>query len=459
MNVKNKKEIKDRPIVLFYVGNTFGFRSLPIWHVFEVAQVYPVILLSDELDSETEKILREKNFFPKLKEIILIKHASNSLDLMIENNKALYKTAKDVILQYKPDVVVSGGVVYPFPLYLRRIARRKGILNISTFSPRIFSSKEIGTWVTLSSAYLKKIRLLPFFIILFWEKLRKQLGHFLYYWVLPITVGELPFRKEPGCILFGNLTGKSSDYYISFSKRDFNLALSEGMPLGKLYNLSNPYPPAYVKIRKFLKKRFILNNKEKIRDKKKILTIMWPHSQIGIKKEDFSFIPENEIKKKRIRIIGLICGVLKDWKVFIKPHPEAKVQECLDVKKSFETISDNIEVVDRSEWADAYTEISDVVIGLPPTSITLYTASIICPEKPILSLDFDGDLLGDGYKNFPGVEYINKEKKLIDVLRKVRDGKYHKNFQKKEHPKDKNFPSFIELLDFLFNKKIFKDDQ
>jgi len=310
-------------------------------------------------------------------------------------------------------------------------------------------------WVKSISARLKKPKFLPFSTSLFWESLRKEFGHFLYYWILPLTVGEAPFRKEPGCVLFKKITGRSADYYVSFSKKDYNLALQDGMPQEKLYNLSQPYPAGYAKVREFLKKRFALNKTDGQKNKKKILTIMWPHSEIGIKREKLSLIPKEKVRKQRIRIISLITETLKDWKIFIKPHPEAKAAECLKIKKTFEPLSESIEVVDRSEWADAYTEISDAVLGLPPTSITLYTASLICPEKPILSLDFENELLGDGYKNFNGVEYIDNEEKFINILEIIRDNKYRKHYreQGKDQWGGKNFSSFLELLENLFNKK------
>ena len=444
-----------KPKILFYTGNSFGFRSLPIWHVYEAAQIYPVILLAEKLDPDTESILRNKEFFPKLEEIVFVRHPSNSSKLMIKNNKALYKTAKDIIRRYKPDIVITGGVVYPFSLYLRRVAGREGALNICPFSPRIFSSKEIRLWVKSISAHLKKPKFLPFFISFFLESLRKELGHFLYYWILPLTVGEMPFRKEPGCILFKKISGRSADYYISFSKRDYDLALKDGMPTEKLYNLTKLYPLGYGKVREFFKKRFALNKPDNLKNKKKILTIMWPHSKIGIKRGNHALISKEKVKKQRIRIINLITETLKDWKIFIKPHPETKHGECLKIKKTFESLSNNIEIVDQSEWADAYTEISDVIMGLPPTSITLYTASLICPEKPILSLDFENELLGDGYENFNGVEYINKEEKFINVLKLIQSNKYRKHYQKpdKEQLGEKNFSNFVELLEYLFNKK------
>ena len=102
-------------------------------------------------------------------------------------------------------------------------------------------------------------------------------------------------------------------------------------------------------------------------------------------------------------------------------------------------------------------------MGMPPaSSITLYTASLICPEKPILSLDFENELLGDGYKDFNGVEYIDNEEKFINILELIRDNKYRKHYHPQEEAqkvqwKEKNFSSFLELLEYLFNKKMSSD--
>jgi len=440
--------------VLFYTGSSYGFGSWTIWQVYEIAQVYPTILLAEKLDSEIEGILKNKKFFPKLQRIIPVRYSSDSLKAMVKNNRTLYRRAIEVVKDYKPDVIVTGGLVYPFPLYLRRIGQREGVLNVCPFSPRFFTSEKIRSRVKLISAHLDRPRFLPFFISLFWTNLKKQLGHFLFYWILPLAVGERPFRKEPGCILFNEIAGRSADYYVSFLKQDYDSALQDGMPFEKLYNLSQPYPARYEEILDFLKKKFLLTKANKFKNKEKILTLMWENSEIGIKRKKSKLISKKELSEQRTKIIRLIIEKLQGWKIFIKPHPGTKHHEFSEMKKTLGLISSNIEIVDPLECAEKYILISDVIVGLPPTSSTLYTASLICPEKPILSLDFEDELLGDGYKNFNGVEYIDNEEKFINILELIRNNKYSKSNHKlkEEWPVGKDFSSFRELLEYLVKK-------
>ena len=56
--------------VIFYTSIPRLFRTTLIGHLYEIAQVYPVILLSEKLDSETERALKNKDLFPKLEKII-----------------------------------------------------------------------------------------------------------------------------------------------------------------------------------------------------------------------------------------------------------------------------------------------------------------------------------------------------------------------------------------------------
>ena len=64
---------------------------------------------------------------------------------------------------------------------------------------------------------------------------------------------------------------------------------------------------------------------------------------------------------------------------------------------------------------------------MPPSSTTLFTASLQCPEKTILSLNLQDEFLGDYYKNFKNIEYINNWQKFIKVLKLIYNNQYHKN--------------------------------
>ena len=106
--------------------------------------------------------------------------------------------------------------------------------------------------------------------------------------------------------------------------------------------------------------------------------------------------------------------------------------------------------MDSRDSADKYIETGDIIVGLPLSASTvLFTASLQCPEKPIISLDFHRELLGDYYRDFEGVEYVDSEEDLIKLLEKIRDKKY----QKKQNLKKEGFLNTVELISDLTSAK------
>ena len=56
--------------VLIYSSVPRLFRTSYIGHLFDISQKYPTILLTEKLDTDSEKAIRNKNLFPRLEEII-----------------------------------------------------------------------------------------------------------------------------------------------------------------------------------------------------------------------------------------------------------------------------------------------------------------------------------------------------------------------------------------------------
>ena len=446
-----KKENFFCPKVLLYSGLPRNFRASIIGYLYEIAQVWPVVLLSQKLDPETERILNDKKLFPKLEEIVPIQYDMGKKKNWLIKNRYFHKLANKVIQDHKPDIVIMP-TRYPYPLqfYLKRFAKRIKAINVQLrgVTQRV-ETKQLAAWYTLMSTYFKTPAFLPFWIRVLFTKCKRYSGHFFYYWILPLAVGESPFLREPSCVLLTRVSGKSADYFISPSKRDYDLCLREGIPAEKLYILTHPLER---ETRRFFEKIYFLNKPYKSKVNTKSLTLMWPYEQIGFRRENLALISRKEVAKSRIKIVTLITEILKGWKIFIKPHPTVK--NVTEIERTFEPISDYIEVTKSSEPADKYIEMAEVIIGFPPGSATIYTASLQCPEKIILSLDLEQELLGDFYKDFEGIEYIDKEEKFIEVLKLIRDGKYPKRHTAK-HIKKRNrkeFSNTAELLKHLFHK-------
>ena len=443
------------PKVLFTTGLPRTFRASNIAHLYEISQVYPVILLSEEFDPETEKILHNKKLFPKLKEIIPYRQFTGQRVNLFSpfKNYYFYKLAKDVINRVKPDILIAGDD-YLFQLYLSRFAKKiKLVLHIAIQGGLRVKKKDTKLWSELTSAYLKAPSFLPFPVKILFIRVKNYLGHFFYYWILPLLVGELPFRGKSSFILReGDDAMRACDYSIVYSKRDYNLAIENGVPPEKLYVLTHPL--ARKETKEFFERTLILKPKKKNQTEGKTVTLLLTDEPIGVKREDLSLISRKERKRIRLEIINSVFQILKDWKIFIKPHPDTR--DITEIKKTFEAISDNIKVTDPSVPVDKYVKISNVIIEFPRSiSTVLSDSSLLYPEKPIISLDLHHEFFGDVYKDFDGIEYIDDKEKFINLLREIRDNKFLK---KKYEPKTKleqnEFSSTVEVLEHLINKKL-----
>ncbi len=431
--------------VLFYTSHVRTFRSLLIGYLYEICQVYRVILLAEELDSKTEEILKDKEYFPKLEEIIPIRQFTGQKKNLLMAHRYCCELAKKLIQDYKPNIVITIGS-YPFESYLRRFAREINAINISTWEP--FLVKKI--WHLLFSAYHN--RRAPSFLplrgkILF-IKTRKYLGHFLYYWVLPLLMGQKPFLGEPSCIFDGDYSGlKGLDHLFVLLRRDYEILINDGMPAKRLYVLAHPL--ARGKSRRFLKEVYFPYILSVRKDEGKALTLMLPPNQIAARRGDFLLIPEEKVQKNRIEIVTLITKILKGWQIFIKPHPLTKSIE--KISRIYRAISPAIKMIGPLDIAENYIGISDVIIELPPISTATFVASLQFPEKPILSLDLQQEIFGDTHKNVNGIEYINSKERFIDALELIRDDKYKNKHKAESEASD--FFDINELINHLFSRK------
>lgn len=407
--------------ILIYIGNSYSFRSLSIGQIYEIAQKYPTVLLVEDYNAKNEEVLRNKKIFPKLEKIIYLK---NDWRKFIKNNWAIFCEFKKIIKEEKPDIVVTfGKYLFTNTMHLRRIAKKSGAINICVLGVQSAPTKEIALWKMLMASYLKNKSLS-------WLKVEKRIENFFVYYILPLMILQKPFLKEPGGILLKNVFSNGCDYYLCYSEEEYGIALGEGADKEKLRMVScGSYFSKY-------------QNAER---GNKILTIMWPPEKIGIRKSDLSKVGEEEILKNRNKILKIISHILSDWKIFLKSHPLISEEELFKLKE-FAGEYSNIKFTNPLEPADDYTKISDVIVGLPPTSATSYTASVNYPEKAILCLDFEKQLLGDSCKEYNGVEYIDNEERFIYILNQIKKGEYKKNWK---NEKEDNFPTISELISRL----------
>lgn len=458
---KKEPKIPKIPKILFYTSIPRSFRTTLIGYLYEIAQVFPVVLLAEEFDPETQEILKDKELFPKLEKIIPVRQYTGEKTNLFFKNRSFYKLAKTIIQEQRPDIVITANDVYPFELYLLRFAKKMGSLNICFQAGLQFKEeKEMVIWSHLMNAFSQYPSFFPLPLRLSLVSLKKWFGHLLYYWILPILVGEKPFRGKSSFIfLRDNQALRDADYRIVFSKRDFDSYTKCGISAENLYILPHPLEQEVTK--NFFKETLFMNTQIGEKTNKKILTILLPVEKIGFQKGNLALISEDILQKNRIKITATITKILKGWNIFIKPHPMVKdnPEEFKKITLTLESISNLIKVADPLESAEKYIEISDVIVGIPPASTTLFMASLQCPKKPILALDFHQEVLGDYYKDFDGIEYIDSEEKFINILELIRDNKYCKKYRQEANEKERRletkiFSNTIEVINWLYDNRL-----
>ncbi|MCK5044573.1 hypothetical protein KAR26_02500 [Candidatus Parcubacteria bacterium] len=443
---------KTEPKILFYTSIPRSFYTTLIGYLYEISQVYPVVLLSENLDPAIAKLLEKKDIFPKLEIIVPIKQYTGKKRNAFSKNYYLYNLAKNIVKEHKPNIVITANDVYPFEMYLMRFAKKINAVNVCFQSAlQEKDIKELVLWSNLSNAYLQYPKILPLKLRLFFSRLKKFFGHIFFYWMLPLMVGERPFLGKSSFIIWKNsLSLQIADYQTVFSEMNYNLCVENGSSSEKVLILPHPLES---ESREIFKEMNLLELSPEVKKENKMIVIMWPAETVSFRRSDYSLISKEELLEERIKIVALINQTLNNWKIIIKPHPVVKNDEKLfqEITHRIASISKKIEIIDPNAPAEKYMEMSDVIVGMPPASTTIFIASLQSPKKPILSLDLNKELMGDYYDNFKGIEYIDNKTKFASILELIRNNKYHK--KNKIRPKEKEFSNSVSLLRYLFDKK------
>lgn len=431
--------------VLFQATNRSTFRATLVGYLHEISQKHQVVLFTEDVDSWTKKILGDKNLFPGLGEIIFF--TPPFYGDIFRKNYQLSKMSKKLIKDYKPDIVITPEDIWPMSLYLLKFAKKKGILTLALQDGfRIAESKKLYLWSCLTNSNLRTPNFLPLYLRMLLVKMKKYFGHFLYYWILPLTAGQMPFLGKTSFVFWDISPGlRDADYSAVFSERDYDLSLKDGVRKEKLFVLGHPLEHALT--RNFFGKAYFSANQHK--EAEKIATIMWPDENLEFSAQDYSLISEKQVLQSRLKIVQLIAEKLSDWRIIIKPHPAVK--DVTAIERLLYGISGNISVVEPAEPADKYIEMSKLIIGVPLPSTTLFTASLAHPRKIILSLNLNQAFLGNAYEKFSGIEYIDKESEFSQTLETIRNDKYNKKPLTSLHSR---FSGINELLDYIYAKSI-----
>jgi hypothetical protein len=431
--------------VLFQAMNARLFRAVFIGYLYEIAQKHEVLLLVEELDEDTKKILQDKSMFPGLKEIRYFQSAFYG-DVFGKNYR-LCRTLQKAVRDYNPDVAVAHSDIWPADMYMLRFAKKAGAKTLAMQAGfKIAGERLLYKWSSFMNVYQRIPKILPISIRMVLAKTKKYVGHFLYYWILPVTAGQAPFLGKTSFVFWDEASGlRDADYVTVFTKRDYDLHVADGVKSEKIFVLGHPYE--HSNTRTFFQKTYF--GKATKQEDFKLATIMWPDETIGIRAKDNSLISDEEMLKNRNYIVCQIAEHLSDWSIFIKAHPAVKTIEA--TQKIVGSVPSNVHIVSPLDSADDYIEKSSVVVGLPPPSTTLFSALKQHPDKIVLSLNLYNEMLGDAYKDYDGIEYINTKEHFMRVLDSIKNGIYQK---KSNAASNFDFTDTADLLQSLLVKPI-----
>lgn len=431
--------------ILFYTFTPRAFRTTLIYHLYEIAQKHRVVLLSEKLDAETEKLIADKNLFPKIERVISVSQFTGESMGAFKKAAELGRVAREAVAEHKPDVVFVANDVCLFELFLLREARKISATGISTQSTLIWKAELSRIYIELTNAYTKYPKFLPLLLRVLTERIRKLFAHFAYYWILPITAGMLPFPGKSSFVLWRGSDGmRLADYQVAFSERNRDFHVYNGVPKNKLFTLAHPLSRATT--RNFFSAHLSKANSDK--DFRKTAAVMYPVEIIYFSKNGLRPIFREELEQERFLAIQLMSEILVGWQIVIKPHPNMPDIDRLQTKLT--EISPAIKLVDPSYNADEVIKISDVVVGFPTASTTIFTALMLSPTKPAISLDFHADFMGDYYKDFPGVDYITDKESFAELLKRITNHTYTKSRVVSEKC---NFENASRMVEFLRDKQ------
>lgn len=410
--------------ILFYTDIPRAFRSTLIGYLYELTRTYPVTLLSEELDDETSKFLSNKKLFPGLSRVIPVSQFGKRSSFL--SYRKLARLAKRIIQEEQPSLVFATGV-YPFETFLRRYAKRAGATTISAIGPIYGQTLQRRRFHLLLNA-----QRLPFFVPLSLRLLlvraKKYFAHIIFYWILPLSLFELPFFRHPSFSLTSSYARYKygADYYLAFLEQDYRALIKIGVPKDKLLLVAHPLCGVS---RDFFDDSYFARAKVQANSSTPVALVLWPDAYVGFKRETYHPIAYRDILHTNLDIVKTLARNLPDWDIFIKPHPTMNHTHSL--KRLLGDVA-RVTVLDPSAPLDSYIQRASLVVGVPPVSTSLFTARLQYPHLPLLSLDFTHELLGDSFARFDGITYIDAKKDFVDTLYAIRKGMYRKHFTNKK---------------------------
>lgn len=420
--------------VLFYTSSRRIFRSILIGHLYQICQTRNVVLLTEELDSELDNLLLNRNLFPGIIEQVKIGQFKPEGEGIIARHWRMSKIALDLVEAWRPIVVFVPGVNL-FEHYLRRYAKQK--LNAFTIDCigwlGVRSNCEIPLLLDLHIAEERFPAWLPQSLRLALARTRRQLSQFVCYMLTPLLAGRAPFWGVNGIYRLDYTQLRNADVSVVFTRANQEMLVREGAPANKIRVISHPMKsrlPDEVKA----VSGFYLPNIRQVYTK--VLTCFLDvRTHWGFTRNTLVPIPDEVLDNSKAEVIKIIVKNLPFWEVRIKPHPMSRSSKNYKTaQQKISQISDNVIWISPDEPAEDHILSSDVIIGFPPASAALYSAAIVRAGMPVFMVDINRELRGDGFIGVDGVVTVTSLLELEEQIKAVADGVWCSSLYSNDQP-------------------------
>lgn len=412
--------------VLFYSDIRRTFRSTLIGYLHQLAKDFSVVLLAEDIDDETLRLLDNKALFPGLVACISIGQYGNDKESLLGKHRRLRSLARKIVETYKPRVIFASGFNL-FENYLRRYGKSlSGALSISCIGILLVRGlKEIPLHLNLHSAYSRFPTYLPYSLCVYLAQMRREMAHVVYYLLAPLLIGARPFIGEASIFKLDYSCLGSIDCAFVFTRHTKEMMVAGGAQENKLSIVPHPRKPGAVDELWATYRQFQPASEAPldVGGRKIITCFIDIENNWGFRRTDLVCISDNELYASRAHVVRVIAEHLPGWRIHIKPHPMSEDSPFYaTVKRMILDVSDRVEWILPTEPADYHIGASDVIVGFPPASTVLFTALLQRPGITTIMVDVNEELRGDSFRVFPEIINATSYEILESVLDSISSG-------------------------------------
>lgn len=412
--------------ILFHTHSRRAFTTTLIGNLFELTQHHTVVLVTEQLAESTLALLRDKDRFPGLAEVVVTPPLEFRPWALCRANRSIARSVRQLFEVHRPDIVAGeNDMMSLFDLYLFRIAKLNGLPTITFQSMVEFREEDNRTYNRLmhlyrggrpASAVTRAVRLARYFA-------RKELGHFLVHCALPVVAGLGILRGRSSYIKWTGASGmRDGDLNLVLSSATYAEYARRGVPEHKLGILRHP-------LERNLPRDLFLGPQVTtaavaVADRPMLLVLLG-FVTAGFNRNGLTPIPDSTRREANREILAVVREALPQWTVRLKPHPNWRTIAA--VRDYLGALDPAIQVIDPESQVERELPGAAAILDLPPAgSTTLYITNLAYPDKPVIAADVLSEFYGDNYRDADGIEYCPTLSELRQLLQQIGEGKFRK---------------------------------